>query len=257
MRARKIILRLCGVVLLLACASVLTFVIVRILTAPASSPVWNGTIFSTGENDDSEWKTRWQYTEADLETALSLKTENYADQSVEAFAKALADWTDEDVFHSREEAMGRLERTYDKEGQDAGFILYTLAASMGEASTRHYGGYCTSLTDSFYDTASWERYEDVFGDSYMVFQAQADYQIRYTILDGAKLTVGERDQILTAYREGVQTFLEGLSEKQLLNEASMKKKLERELKRLDGKLSTDLIKLEGSELNWYSAYGPG
>jgi len=36
----------------------------------------------------------------------------------------------------------------------------------------------------------------------------------------------------------------------------MEKKLERQLKVLDGKLSTQQMKLEGSSLAYYSAYGP-
>ena len=68
--------------------------------------------------------------------------------------------------------------------------------------------------------------------------------------------MGERDRILDAYRDEVRRYLDGFSEQQLLEETSMVKKLEGYLETLDKKLSTDLMKLEGSSLAWYSAWGP-
>lgn len=250
MTRRGLYLRLCGCAVLLACVSAVTFVCVRALDAPAVGR----TLWTAVQN----WKEdrRWQYTKSDLELLQSLHTGDYQARSVAEFDKALADWTDEDLFHSREEALNRLDRTYEADGEYAQFLARTLTASMGEASTRHYGGYCTRRRDAFWDGAVRERQEDVFGDLYTVFCAQAEYQVCYTILDEAALTVGERDRILSAYREELDAFLAGLSELQLLDEAAMEKKLERQLKVLDGKLSTQQMKLEGSSLAYYSAYGP-
>lgn len=247
-----------GVVLLLACVSAATFFSIRALAAPVSgrSGGSGSALAWSGGDAEPAQPDKWQYTPEDLKLVESMQAEGWQERSVNDFAKALADWTGEDAFHNSEEAMERLERTYEEDGKYAQFLRRTLSASLGEAATRHYGGYCTRHRDSFYDGITKERQADVFGDSYTVFQVQADYRLCYTILDGDKLTVGERDRLLDAYREEVRKYLDGLTEAQLLDEKTMEKKLERYLEALDKKLSTDLIKLEGSNLAWYSAWGP-
>ena len=259
MRAGAVLRRLCGAALLLAGVSAATFFSIRALVVPVRGSETGGRVYTAawssqgGEPGTSE---QWQYTPEDLKLVETLGAEGWETRSVHDFAKALADWTDEDAFHTGEEAMERLSRTYEEDGTYDQFLRRTLSASLGEAGTRHYGGYCTRQRDSFYDTAVRERQADVFGDQYTVFQAAADYQVRYTIQDGDKLTVGERDRILRAYREELCNYLDSLTEKQLADEKAMKKKLETYLEGLDRRLSTDLMKLEGSSLVWYSAWGP-
>lgn len=70
------------------------------------------------------------------------------------------------------------------------FVLGTLAAAMGACSARHYGGYCTQITPAYADAAAYTRSEDVFGDSYVVYEASASYTIRYQMPDESRLTVG-------------------------------------------------------------------
>ena len=70
------------------------------------------------------------------------------------------------------------------------------------------------------------------------------------------LTEGERDRILTRYRDAVQAFLDGKTEDELSKEEAMTRALKRELKRLDQSLSTQWMALEGTRLNDYFAYGP-
>lgn len=245
-----------GVALLLACVSAATFFSIRALAVPASGSGTTTAVWSRQGGETAKEDSRWQYTPEDLKLVESMQAEGWQERSVNDFAKALADWTGEDAFHKGEEAMERLERTYEEDGKYAQFLRRTLEASLGEASTRHYGGYCTRHRDSFYDSVARERQADVFGDAYTVFQAEASYRLRYTVTDGDKLTVGERDRLLDAYREEVRKYLDGFTEAQLLNEKDMEKKLERYLEALDKKLSTDLMRLEGSELAWYSAWGP-
>ena len=188
--------------------------------------------------------------------ALALRTEGYEAQSVAAFDRALADWTNEAAFHAREERIRRLLCSYEEDGPEAEFVLGTLAAAMGACSARHYGGYCTQITPAYADAAAYTRSEDVFGDSYVVYEASASYTIRYQMPDESRLTVGERDRILTRYRDAVQAFLDGKTEDELSKEEAMTRALKRELKRLDQSLSTQWMALEGTRLNDYFAYGP-
>lgn len=196
------------------------------------------------------------YTQADLDEALALRTEGYEAQSVAAFDRALADWTNEAAFHAREERIRRLLCSYEEDGPEAEFVLGTLAAAMGACSARHYGGYCTQITPAYTDAAAYTRSEDVFGDSYVVYEASASYTIRYQMPDESMLTVGERDRILTSYRDAVQAFLDGKTEDELSKEEAMTRALKRELKRLDQSLSTQWMALEGTRLDDYFAYGP-
>jgi len=90
----------------------------------------------------------------------------------------------------------------------------------------------------------------------VVYEASASYTIRYQMPDESRLTVGERDRILTSYRDAVQAFLDGKTEDELSKEEAMTRALKRELKRLDQSLSTQWMALEGTRLNDYFAYGP-
>ena len=191
----RLVITLCAVVSLLAGAGLLTLWLVRSL-APAAALNY------------TPWPLSPEpYTQADLDEALALRTEGYEAQSVAAFDRALADWTNEAAFHAREERIRRLLCSYEEDGPEAEFVLGTLAAAMGACSARHYGGYCTQIAPAYADAAAYTRSEDVFGDSYVVYEASASYTIRYQMPDESMLTVGERDRILTSYRDAVQAFL--------------------------------------------------
>lgn len=129
----RLVITLCAVVSLLAGAGLLTFWLVRSL-APAAALNY------------TPWPLSPEpYTQADLDEALALRTEGYEAQSVAAFDRALADWTNEAAFHAREERIRRLLCSYEEDGPEAEFVLGTLAAAMGACSARHYGGYCTQI----------------------------------------------------------------------------------------------------------------
>ena len=150
-----------GVLLLLLGVSAATFFGIRALVVPVSgsnarayTTVWGN---SGGEMPQED--SKWQYTPEDLKRVEALAAEGWESRSVHDFAKALADWSDEDAFHKGEEAMERLDRTYEEDGKHAQFLRRTLDASLGEAATWHYGGYCTRHRDSFYDSVTKERQE--------------------------------------------------------------------------------------------------
>ena len=129
----RLVITLCAVVSLLAGAGLLTFWLVRSL-APAAALNY------------TPWPLSPEpYTQADLDEALALRTEGYEAQSVAAFDRALADWTNEAAFHAREERIRRLLCSYEEDGPEAEFVLGTLAAAMGACSA--LGG--NMMTDAF------------------------------------------------------------------------------------------------------------
>lgn len=228
--------------LLLALAAAVT------VTAVAYPQVWES------RHSGGSWKEQWKYTEADYKLALSLKTEGYENLSVGEFDKRVADWTDEAIFHQREEALRRLSYSYGSEQENSQFIHMTLETAFDACSVKHYGGYCTSMRPSYTDGVSRVRTEDVFGDEYPVFEAELDYTITYEVPDETKLTVGEREALLLSYRAAMQKFLDGKTERELLNEKAMQKALEQELSRLDKDLSNGKLKLLGTSLDYFYAY---
>lgn len=115
----RLVITLCAVVSLLAGAGLLTFWLVRSL-APAAALNY------------TPWPLSPEpYTQTDLDEALALRTEGYEAQSVAAFDRALADWTNEAAFHAREERIRRLLCSYEEDGPEAEFVLGTLAAARG------------------------------------------------------------------------------------------------------------------------------
>ena len=116
----RLVITLCAVVSLLAGAGLLTLWLVRSL-APAAALNY------------TPWPLSPEpYTQADLDEALALRTEGYEAQSVAAFDRALADWTNEAAFHAREERIRRLLCSYEEDGPEAEFVLGTLAAAMAQ-----------------------------------------------------------------------------------------------------------------------------
>lgn len=106
----RLVITLCAVVSLLAGAGLLTLWLVRSL-APAAALNY------------TPWPLSPEpYTQADLDEALALRTEGYEAQSVAAFDRALADWTNEAAFHAREERIRRLLCSYEEDGPEAELI---------------------------------------------------------------------------------------------------------------------------------------
>lgn len=199
---------------------------------------------------------QWKYTPADEKLVQELKKLDYETMSLAEFDRKLADWEDETHFHQGEEAMERLRHSYPDDSEDSDFVRRTLQVSFRESAAKHYGGTCDRVTPYCSDEAVRVRQEDVFGDAYTVFTAEAGYVLNYRVQDESKTTVAQRDGLLNDYRAAVQAFLDGKTERQLLDDKAMEKALGAELKRLDQKFSSEALSLVGTELDYYWADGP-
>ena len=199
----------------------------------------------------------WKYTSAEEQFIEELKNMDRSTMSLREFDRKVADWEDETHFHKSEEALERLRHSYPDDKEDSDFVQRTLQASFRESAAKHYGGTCDRVTPFCSDEAVRVRQEDVFGDAYTVFTAEAGYVLHYRVQDESKTTVAQRDGLLNDYRAAVQVFLDGKTEKQLLDQEAMEKALQAELKRLDRKFSTDALPLSDTELDYYWADGPG
>lgn len=236
----------CAAVMLTLSVSVTALAVPQLVTAQSSArqdaAYWN-------------WPEEWRYTQADVQLVQDSQADGYEALTLAVFNRRVADWENETAFHRMEEALGRLRRSYPENGALYGFLHGTLLASFRECSARHYGGQCDRVTPYCADEAVRTRTADVFGDAYTVFEAEAGYILNYRVADETKTTVADRDKLLADYRAAVQTFLDGKTEKQLLDQEAMEKALEAELKRLDKRIGVQGIALTGTEMDYYWADG--
>lgn len=194
---------------------------------------------------------QWQYTKADYNFAMEAMTDGYEKLSVADFNRQLLDWKDEDAFHKGMERLDWLLDTYPSDQPNAAFIDTTLRASVQELSAHHYGGSCTRTGPAFWQSATREETEDVFGDRVPVMTADAYFTIDYRIADETKLTVGQRDAVFQAYDVAVQKLLDGKTQPQLKDRKTMETALRQELARLDREYSAETMTLTTTLGDYY------
>lgn len=240
--------RACGI-LTLAFALTLTAMAVPQLAVTDPAP-------NASDPEEKSWPEECQYTPADRALFLACRTEEYETLSLAEFDRRVADWEDEEAFHRMEEALKRLRVSYPEAGEGWAFLQGPLTTAFQACEARHYGGYCHRIRPCRADQAVRVRTGDVFGDEYTVFQAEAGYTLYYRAGDDAAVTVAQREKLLADYRAAVQTFLEGKTERQLLDQTAMEQALKTELARLDKAMAPEGFTLTGTELDYYYSYGP-
>lgn len=172
------------------------------------------------------------YTDADYALALSFQTEGCLEQSVETFDKNFMDWENEDAYHRMEDAMTRLCSSLPENDPNASFIFGTLVNSWESCQKKHYQtcGRETMLQHNGW--AALETYGDIYGDSVLLSGSYVEFGFNYQIPDEKALTVGERDTLLAAVRDGLKQYLENASREELADITEMETALKKELKRL-------------------------
>lgn len=182
-----------------------------------------------------------QYTKADYDLALSFRSDNYKEMTVDAFNRSVLDWENEDAFHKTEESLQRLFWTLPEEDPNADFIFTTLSYTWDECRTKHYKLCERERNPSYSSTAKRETFGDIFGDPVVLTGGYADFCFDYKIPNGAALTVAQRDAALQGVDSEMQKFLDGQTEKALQDEKSMEKALLAELKQILEKLDGGLV----------------
>lgn len=219
------------------------------LTAPATASA--RVIESSRDWDDADYKTRMQYTQADYELLASLRPEGYLDMSVEAFNRAVFDWTNEERYHALEEPLMRLSCTLKEDDPLYSFLSTTLSYSRHECSLKHYNTCVREEYPSNGGTAKYEKYGDIYGDKVLVASGCAEYSYHYRIKDESGLTVRERDAFFQAIDDGVQSFLDRQTEEALKNEKAMDTALADEMDALVKSLATDRIEVVSGSTYYY------
>lgn len=219
------------------------------LISPAAK---SGRVIEDNRNqEDSEYKTRMQYTEEDYALLASLQLDGYPDMSVEEFNRAVFNWTDEERYHALDEPLMRLNCTLKEDDPLYGFLSTTLSYSEDECRLRHYNACGRKEFPSNSGTAKYEKYGDVYGDKVLVAGGWAEYWYCYSIKDESKLTVRERDGFFRAIDAGIQGYLDAQTETALKDDKAMSITLADEMDRLVKSLASDKIEVVSGNVDYY------
>lgn len=191
------------------------------------------------------------YTQADYDLVRSFKTDGYADMPVAAFDRSVLDWDDEDAYHRSEASLRRVLASLEEDDPNAEFILGTLRNVWDACEVRHYNA-CGRATAPWHNGfASSETYGDIFGDRVLLRGAYVEFCFDYSAADEQTLTVARRDELLSEAGRKIEAFLQAQDAEALRDTASMKKKLEAELKRVLSDLDDEIAWGGGWDLSYY------
>jgi len=186
-------------------------------------------------------------TEADYQLLLSLKTNGYKNLPVSDFLQSYTDLVQSADFQEactrvlRDIACDDVRVTVTDDGMS--FLETTLEATSQEFVAKYQDGY--ELPTLRYRIEK-RRNETVNGQDILVFELFVDYCIDYSILDGG-LTVGERDTVLISIKNGVQGFIDSLTEDELINGQTA---LEAKIKNLEQQYSNNKMQLNINTISY-------
>lgn len=177
------------------------------------------------------------------ETLMTYKTENYSGQSVAEFNALL-----EADYLKFSEAYGIVVTNIQQDDENYDFVMMTLSNSVSEIYYRDVEksnvvgvfGCAKKLAQPVKPLPGEEKILD--DNPLYNFYFFVDYYINYTIPDSSVLTVGERDTAVAAVRMGMQNYVDGLSENEILN-GGVEKMFTDKATALSDKFSTGNIKL--------------
>ncbi len=170
------------------------------------------------EGDDLLEACEEEFPEA-YEELLAHRTENYLEESVADFNRALLE---EDGLPGLLEAYEEVMDAISPEDENYDFFALTLGASVEEL-------YCEEMGKELGLTGSVERLADAAwepqpGEARIWSEERAGnlvfyciYTVNYAIDDPSALTVAERDGALAAFDAGLQSYVDGLSERELVS----------------------------------------
>ncbi|WMJ87152.1 M56 family metallopeptidase [Anaerocolumna sp. MB42-C2] len=184
------------------------------------------TLVSAGRQPTSIPNT--SFTEEEYGKLLALRFDGYKDMSVSKFQQKV--WTATDTAEYPELLEWFYEDTELEETKDtndiASFLFYELIPLTSERWKSRY--FLDSGMTSYKNAGN----------------AQFDYTCTLSILDADHLTVGEYYKARKAVMDGLLTFFQNRSEKELQNEPGMKKAIDTEIDSLAKKWSSDALTID-------------
>lgn len=179
----------------------------------------------------------------DYDTVLSLRSEGYQSLSLRDFNATVKTAIDKDVdfLNLFSDLMGKLT----PEDSEYQFVYETLNYSTDEIIYPQLG---EALSFSRFLKKQEGPYDGNNGEIYYSFIFTALYSVEYRLIDEAKLTVSERDELLRAYQTELQKAIEDMDKEQLVA-GGFKLKLQKIADDLANKLSTNELIFENAEVH--------
>lgn len=175
---------------------------------------------------------------------IAYKTENYGQQSIADFNAALAPTPDELTEFLA--AMADVISTISSDDENYDFFTTTMRFSSNELYCEHMGEEFTFFISPVKQSRPCD-YADEDGETVYDFTCFVEAYFAYTIDNPKLVTVAERDQALTTYKEEMQNYLNGLSEAEIAGD-NIKKMLIDKSAELANSLSTENMKLSPCEI---------
>lgn len=177
------------------------------------------------------------------EKVLTYKTEDYAQQSVADFNRAL-DSAYPEFSESYEIVLTAL--SPDDENYD--FIMLTLSAAINELYYENVEKSPIFYMDSYVKKEA-RPVQPLPGEEWILeeepiynFGFYGQYYICYTVPDRSALTVAERDYVIKTIRAEMQKYVDGLSETELMD-SEIRARLAKKADKLAKNVSSDRIKV--------------
>lgn len=206
--------------------------------------------------EDTEEEYPTNYSKAQYELVLDkLKFQGYEELSVAEFNRRV-----HAAFYSEEDSEKSLWEAYDivmtflpETDPNYSFLQETVRIAQEEYRAREEEVLSGHTVDPEYSARAFaEEKEDVYGDTVVVGNAEANYTFTYRILDENGLTVKARDAFLTNVRQGAQDFLTAFMQK---NTDSLAESLFQEGIEQAGKAAeTNQIQFTGCTVDYCEVY---
>lgn len=180
---------------------------------------------------------------ASYEKLVAYKTENYMNESIATFNRALLpeDGNLSELLDAHSEIMASISPDDD----NYNFITLTLAASLDEL-------YCEQMNDeigfSGYVKKQTRPIEALAGEEELSeeqtyeFMFNALYTTHYTISNPAAITVADRDAVIQAFRTELQGYIDSLTETELMS-GNIRETLSGKASEFANSLSSDAMTL--------------
>lgn len=211
-----------------------------------------------GQNNSPQQNSTPDTTSAAYAKILTYKTENYLQQSVAEFNKAL--WNGD--YSEFSEAYETVVTDILPNDENYDFVMLTLSASIGEIYYEH-----VEKSDKFGMYSSVKKQtqpvKPLPGEEYIFlkegpiydFSFFGDYWIEYTIPDPSILTIEERDNALRTICTEMQKYVDGLSEAEIMS-GNIRMLLKDKAIELANNVSSDNIELS-CEIGDIEVYNEG
>lgn len=192
------------------------------------------------------------YTKDEYDLIISLKSNDYANLSVEDFNTHIRQkMYDPAESQKYLESYSNVFENISEEDENYTFVRRTLELTNGEIYSEQFENQPYYIYIKLSKTRE-SKIDEIDGGMRYSFSFLAPCNIYYTISDLSKITVGERDKLFLEYENKLRYVIDNLSEEELLSK-DIKDSLKSKFDTISDEMSNDLMtfKYELTEIDTY------